>query len=140
MEKFTYFDHTADAKFQAFGKTLEEAFTNSALAMYGIMLNCDSVIPQVRKKINVSATRIEPLLYDFLGEFLFLIDTEGFMLAKIEHISISKLEKGYNLICTALGDSYKNYDIKGDIKAITYNDMKIEEKDGIFIVQAVVDI
>ena len=31
-EKFKYLEHTADAKFQAFGRTLEEAFANAVLA------------------------------------------------------------------------------------------------------------
>ena len=33
MEKYKFLEHTADLKVQAFGKTLEEVFINSALAM-----------------------------------------------------------------------------------------------------------
>ena len=33
-----------------------------------------------------------------------------------------------------------NYELLGEIKAITYNEMEISEKDGIFTVQAVVDL
>ena len=32
MERYKFLAHTADAKFQAFGETLEEAFGNAALA------------------------------------------------------------------------------------------------------------
>jgi SHS2 domain-containing protein len=34
MDKFKFLEHTADIKFQAFGKTKEEAFKNSAFAMF----------------------------------------------------------------------------------------------------------
>ncbi len=33
MEKFKFLEHTADIKFQVFGKTLEEVFENTALAI-----------------------------------------------------------------------------------------------------------
>ena len=34
-QKFRYLSHTADAKFQAFGASLEEAFSNAALGGIG---------------------------------------------------------------------------------------------------------
>ncbi|MGB2763781.1 MAG: archease, partial [Candidatus Aminicenantaceae bacterium] len=32
VERYRFLEHTSDAKFQAFGNTLEEAFCNAALA------------------------------------------------------------------------------------------------------------
>ena len=37
LVKFKFLAHTADRKFQAFGKTLEEVFENSALALFNIV-------------------------------------------------------------------------------------------------------
>jgi SHS2 domain-containing protein len=37
MERYRFLRHTADAKFQAFGTTLEEAFINAALATASLM-------------------------------------------------------------------------------------------------------
>ena len=37
MEKFKFKPHTADVKFLAYGKDLEEAFTNAALATTAVM-------------------------------------------------------------------------------------------------------
>ena len=45
--KFKYLEHTADCKFQAFGKTLEEAFTNSALAMSNVMHPPEKIKPKL---------------------------------------------------------------------------------------------
>jgi SHS2 domain-containing protein len=140
MKKFEYFGHTADAKFRAYGKTLEEAFINSALAMYNIICDSDKVLLNEIKKIKISAKRKESLLYDFLEEFLFLLDTGGFLLNKIENFKIKKIRGEFHLSCEAFGDNYKKYDVKGNIKSITYNEMFIREKEDKVIIQVVVDM
>mgnify|MGYP006451174011 FL=1 len=37
MKNYEFLEHTADEKFRAYGKTLEEAFINAALATAKIM-------------------------------------------------------------------------------------------------------
>ena len=138
MEAYKYIEHTADAKFQAFGKTLEEAFTNAALATFNIMTDTTKVKPNIKKEIKIGAHDMNALLYDFLDELLFFLDTEGFLLNKIENIKIDT--ENFKLEATALGDSHKGYEVHGNVKSPTYNDMKVEEKDGQWMVQAVVDI
>ena len=39
---YEYLDHTADAKFIAYGQTLEEAFVNCAKATFGIIIDCNT--------------------------------------------------------------------------------------------------
>jgi SHS2 domain-containing protein len=136
---YKYLPHTADQKFQAFGKTLEEAFSNAAYAMINILTDTKKVKHIERKKIRIRAKKIESLLYDFLEEFLFNLDTKGLILSKIEDIKIEKNDD-YELSCEYSGDNYKKYDIKGDIKSITYNGMFVKEEKGKFVIQAVVDI
>ena len=71
--KFKILEHTADAKFLAYGKTIEEAFENSALALISLMTK-DKIKEKVKKKIKVNGKNIEQLLYNFLEEFLILMD------------------------------------------------------------------
>ena len=66
------------------------------------------------------------------------MDTEFLIFSDFD-ISIKKKNKDYILDCTAYGDFAKNYETKGDIKSITYNQMSITKKNG-FIIRAVVDI
>jgi len=133
--RFKYMEHTSEAKFQAYGKTLEEAFGNAVLAMF-----IKKVKPVKKKEIFIRAGKLDTLLYDFLDEFILLLDTEGLIISKIESIQIKKEKEIYNLHAVILGDNYKSYDVHGDVKAITYNDMMITENRGKFIVQVVVDI
>ncbi len=41
--KFEYLEHTADVYIRAYGKTMEEAYANSALAMFEVMTDTDKI-------------------------------------------------------------------------------------------------
>ncbi|MFH1917409.1 MAG: archease [Nanoarchaeota archaeon] len=146
MKPFIYLDHTADCKFQAFGKTLEEAFGNAALAMTNFLVPIKEIKTPLSKRIAIDAPRLDTLLYLFLEEIIFLMDTEGFLTAKVEGLKITEHErakedsKKFSLTATILGDNYSAYDTKGDIKAMTYSDMEIKQTEEGWMVQVVVDI
>ena len=139
--RYKYFDHTADAKFQAYGKTLEEAFGNAAVAMFNIMTDTKKIERKEKKHIKVKGTDLKALLVNFLEEFIFMLDAENFLLQDIEKVTIKKDKKEYSLEADAVGDFYKEkYITQSDVKAATYNEMEIEEKKGKCMVQVVVDI
>ena len=131
--KYKFLEHTADAKFQAFGKTLEEKFANAALAMFSIMVDTKKVKPLIEKKINIKGEDKKSLLYNFLEELLFLLDTKSFLLNKVKKIKI----ENNSLKAIVVGDSVKEeYKLLGEVKAVTYNDMEITNT----FVQVVVDL
>jgi SHS2 domain-containing protein len=138
MERYKFLEHTADAKFQAYGETLEEAFSNAAMAMLSIMTDTGKIAKQTEKVIAVNGSDLKSLLVKFLSEFLYLLDAENFLLGSVEKVSIIKRDTGYELRAIAYGDEAGKYETKGDIKAVTYNDIKVEEKPP--MVQIVVDI
>lgn len=141
-DRFRYLEHTADAKFEAYGKTVEEAFINAAIATFNIITDTEEIKPKIKKKIKVDARRDTSLLYDFIEELLFLLDTEGFVMHDIEAMEIIKEDDGYSLTAETTGDDYRNYPgkVHGNIKSITYNDMSITEDDGRWTLTVVVDI
>ena len=59
--EFEYLEHTADAKFKAYGDSLEKAFVNAGKATFGLLLDCDKVKPVIEKKIEVKGKKIGPL-------------------------------------------------------------------------------
>ncbi len=139
MKPWEYMEHTADAEFKAFGRTLEEAFGNAALAMFNILLDIKIVKPKIEKEIKKKAPRLDTLLYEFLNELLFFLDTEGLITCKVENLAITK-NRGYELSAIIKGDIAENYEIHGDIKSATYNDMEIKEEKGGWVVRVVVDV
>lgn len=139
--KFKFLEHTADVKFQAYGKTLNQAFENSSLALASIFTK-EKIKTKIKKKIIVKGKDKESLLYNFLEEFLFLVDSENFILAKINKIKISGDKNKFALECEIIGDNVKNYSVDLDVKAITYNQMfvKFDDRKKEFVCQVVVDV
>jgi len=137
--RFKYFDHTADVLFESYGKTLAEAFENAGLAMFNILTDIDKVKPEKEFSIEVISDSDEKLLYDFLEELIFLMDTEGILISKFSNLKIKK-ENNFILTCKAKGDLALNYETHGDIKSPTYNQMEIKKKDKNYVIKAVVDI
>ncbi|MEM4268096.1 MAG: archease [Candidatus Woesearchaeota archaeon] len=139
--KYKFLPHTADAKFQAFGETLEEAFANAALAMFSVMTDTEKVRPMYEEEIFVEGRDTKSLLYAFLEELLFLLDTKKFLLNKIKEIRISQENDSLLLKAVATGDiDLQEYEVHGEVKAVTYNDMEIYEAEGKFTIQVVVDL
>ena len=136
MKKYQFFEHTADTKFIAYGSNLEEAFINAALATTKVMTD-DQIKSKIQKTLRVESPKKLSLLYDFLQELIFLLDTEAFLLSEIPKLKISNK---YILEATILGDKADSYEIKTAIKAITYNEMFIKEQKDLVKIQVVPDV
>ena len=122
--KYKFLSHTADAKFQAFGNSLEGCFENSAYAMKELICGKIKIRNKIQKKIKIHGNDMNNLLYNFLEEFLYLLDAENFIFARISKIDISP----GRLVAELIGDDASNYKICNDVKAITYNEMKVEKR------------
>ncbi|MGA2363391.1 MAG: archease [Candidatus Aminicenantales bacterium] len=140
MKKYEILPHTADGKFRAYGRTLEEAFVNAALATASLMWDWARVEPKLTRAFRVRGRDREQLLVKFLGEIIYLLDTERFLLGSVAGLVIRTDGKDWLLEAEFRGDTLSDrYEIYGDVKAVTYNEMKIEECDG-FTLQVVVDM
>ena len=140
MEKYRFFPHTADAKFQAFGKTLEEAFSHAALAVASLMWECDKIADKIEISVSAEGKDLEQLLVGFLEEVLYLLETRDFLLGSVGDILLEKKEDGWKLHALFRGDvSGDEYEIFGDVKAITYNEIVVKDQ-APFLVQVVADI
>ncbi len=138
--KYRYLEHTADAKFQAFGQSLEEAFQNAALATAGLMWDVQAIALKQTQAIEVRGIDLKQLLLGFLEEILFLLDTRRFLLGTVESVELIEGHAGYSLQTVFRGDIQSGqYEIFGDVKAITYNEMQIQ-RSAPCMVQVVVDM
>ncbi len=141
MKKYEYLPHTADVKFRAYGKTLEEAFANAATAMYNVMVDTKKVKAKVTKTVAAEGADREALLQNFLEQFIILLDTDNFFLSKLKRIKINNKSRKYSLTAVAAGDEAKNYETIGpQVKACTYNSMFVRQEGRQWSVQVVVDI
>ncbi len=140
MDKYIFIEHTADSEFKAFGKTLDEAFANAALALTDVVIDVKEVNCVEQKKITIESESKEALLYDFLEKVLILIDSDHYVIGKVVSLKIEQGTK-FKLSAVVTGDyGVEKYDYKTQVKAVTYNDMRIEEKPGSVMVQVVLDL
>jgi len=134
--KFKFLEHTADVKFQAFGKDVEEVFKNSGLALKETIAPKIKVKNKIKKQFKVEGKDNEAFLYNFLEEFLFLLDAENFLLNKIK----VKFVKSKKLEAEVWGDKASNYKFTNDVKAVTYNEMFVKQQKNKWIAQVVLDV
>jgi len=141
MERYRILPHVADGKFRAFGATREEAFANAGLATASLMWDWWAIKALRSVPVAVEGRDLEQLLYRFLEEVLYLFETKNFLLAVVEDVSIEEGEDVFRLKAVFWGDEAGGrYEIFGAVKAVTYNEMKIERGCDGWAVQVVVDM
>ena len=143
MEKYRILPHTADGKFEAFGRTLEEAFANAALALASLMWDWSKIRPRIEQAVEVDAGDREQLLVRFLGEIIYLLETKRFLLGQVRSLGIRPRFDGFRLEAVLAGETLDaGHEIYGDVKAVTYHELAVEDggPGGTSRVQAVVDM
>lgn len=140
MERYRILPHTADGKFQAFGRTLEEAFGNAALALASLMWDWEKIGRRARHFVHVAGIDQEQLLVKFLTEVIYLFEAKRFLLGRVQGLRLRPQFDGVALEALLEGETLTDaHELHGVVKAVTYSDLKIEAGDG-FTVQVVVDM
>lgn len=133
---YTFLEHTADIKFIVQSKTLNKAFKDSAYALLKIIREDKKINSNKVKKIRIKSNNLENLLYNFLEEFLFLLDSQNFVVNTIHSLKIDK--KNFKLECIIKGE--KSNIINNKIKAITYNDLEVKKQKNFWQITCVLDV
>ncbi|WP_421077563.1 archease [Methanothermococcus sp. Ax23] len=145
---FEYFETMADMGVIARGKTLEEAFEESAKALSNLMVNIGTVEKRIKREIEISSEDLYSLLYDFLTELLIILDSEYLIFSDFD-IKIHKKnrtenenEEEYILKCVAYGEELdkEKHEPKEEVKAITYHKMEIKKENDEYVIKYIVDL
>lgn len=135
--KYKFLEHTADVKFQAFGRNLNESFENAALAMFNVEINLKKVKPIRKIKIKCEAENLEELLIEWLNKLLAESSINSMVFSKFKvKIKEKKLEG------EACGErmDIKRHNVKIEVKAATYSELFIKNEKDKFICQVVLDV
>jgi SHS2 domain-containing protein len=140
--KFKYLENVAiaDTCFEAYGKTLNEMFENSALAVSDCMVNLKEIKQKVKREIKLESDKLDNLLYDFLSEIVYIKDTDGLLFSKYK--VIVKEGKKFTLNATCYGDIIRRdkQELRNDVKAITMHMFEIKKEKNKYQSTVVVDI
>lgn len=135
---FELLEHPADIGFRAFGGTPAELFANAAVALLSIAAVLDSVDPREQYRIAAEGSDYESLLVNWLNEVLYWYDGKRvafaeFRVSEIGPTSISAL---------AFGEPRdpERHPARLVVKAVTWHQLKVEERDEGWVAEVYLDV
>jgi len=140
MKKFEFLDiTTADTAFVAYGKNLNELFSNAALAMFEVMVNTEQIKPKIEKEVEIEAKDLHSLLFEWLNKLLIFYGSENLAFSKF-NVEIDK--KNFKLCAKCFGEKIDpdRHETKTEVKACTYHKMEIKKINDKWRAQVIVDI
>jgi SHS2 domain-containing protein len=131
-------DHTADVCIRVYGKSLDELLKCAALAMMELITDREKVEILEEIEIEAQGETAEELLVHWLGEILYVHQVEKMVFRNFEITLINE----NHLKGKALGEKidFEKHELRSDIKAVTYHNLKIEPSDDKLKVDIVFDI
>jgi len=125
MKNYEILEHKADLKIRVFGATKEELFLNALLGME------EYLKPQLVggryqafiRDVKVKSTDLAALIIDFLNETLYLIQTNKEFYGDIKFKNFTETMLEAELY------GRKSEGFSEDIKAATYHDLNIKQKE-----------
>ncbi|XP_039897226.1 protein archease isoform X2 [Simochromis diagramma] len=82
-KKYEYLDHTADVQIHSWGDSLEEAFEQCAMGMFGYMTDTETVEPIDTVEVESEGEDMESLLFHFLDDWLYKFSADLFFIPRI---------------------------------------------------------
>ena len=118
----------SDFAFEVNADSVTELFRGAGIAMMEAMINVEELKAEKVWEFSIEADTLELLLFDFLGELVFVKDVEAALFNDYE-ISIEE-NNVFKLSCKAFGSDidYERYEILTDVKAVTMHKFVLEER------------
>jgi SHS2 domain-containing protein len=147
MEKiFETFEHGADIGIRGYGKTLEEAFSNSLKALVTLLtenINFSELTPAHSFNITLSAEELDELFVTFINKTLSTSYIEEVLFFEFKG-SIEQIpqKKEYNLNGKIMGEKFdiEKFGYGVEVKGATFTMAKVEKRKDVWIAQCVVDV
>ncbi|XP_069434787.1 protein archease isoform X2 [Ovis canadensis] len=130
-------DHTADVQLHAWGDTLEEAFEQCAMAMFGYMTDTGTVEPLQTIEVETQGDDLQSLLFHFLDEWLYKFSADEFFIPReVKVLNID--QRNFKIRSIGWGEEFSlsKHPQGTEVKAITYSAMQVcnEEKPEVFVI------
>jgi riboflavin kinase/FMN adenylyltransferase len=138
-QNFTFEEigHTAEIGLRVSGHDLAELFANAARGMWSLIVpDIETIEPNITRTVELEAMDAEVLLVDWLSEHLYLHETEREVYSRfeIEGLSATQLQAKIH------GRPAEDVRLAKHIKAVTFNELSIEETDTGFSATIVFDV
>ena len=121
---FREFEHTGDVGIEVYAPTRCELFRRAVVALGSLLVEPASVSAIEQREISIAADADADLIHDLLSELLGLFTAEGFTWREA---SVKEVDR--SLEVTLRGERFnpKRNEFRGEIKAVTYHQLTVEE-------------
>lgn len=126
---FTFVDHTADVAARLRGATLDDLFAAAAAAFTAAITVPEAVAPRQSRAVTLEAADLELLLVDWVGELLYLFETEQFLVAEARP-RVAEHDRRWRVEAEISGETRDpaRHPIKVLVKAVTFHGLRIERR------------
>jgi SHS2 domain-containing protein len=142
VRPFDVLEHPADIGFRAFGKDLPDVFANAAMAMLSIAGDPAAAEPRNEYRITVESGDREGLLVDWLNEVLYWFDGKRIAFCELEVVGQTLAAGNSRIEAIGRGEPRDVERHRGRliVKGVTYHQLKIEQRDGLWVAEVYLDI
>ncbi len=121
-----------------FGETLDALFVHAAEALFHVLTDRRKIRERSGHDFSLGAGGIEELLVVWLGELLFLFETERLLFRRFEIRGLDPL----HMEASAWGEEYEEgrHPIKTLIKAVTFHQLRVEQTRGGWRARIILDL
>ncbi len=131
-------DHTADLGIIVKGPDVKNLFILTAKAMIDLMVEGDISDKKVKRDVLVEGEDFPDLMVRWLGEILYLFESENLIVNSIEIKSISPIQLKSKLDLTNFDP--EKHEILREIKAVTYHQISVDKTNDGWEAKVIFDI
>lgn len=136
--RFKTIDHTADIGIEVQADSLRELFEGAAYAMLSLMVDPAEVRQWETRELSLKAGDIDELMFVWLNELLFMVDSDGLLLSGFEVKRID--ETGLEAVVRGEPLDLRRHRIEEEIKAATYHGLLVEKSGDGWMARVILDV
>jgi SHS2 domain-containing protein len=131
--------HTADAGFTVVAPTLAALFERAALGLMGLVVEPTGAVVRGERVVTVRADALEELLHRFLSDVLVLILAHGCVVWAVDVVHVDATSLDARLAVDDAPDALSSRPYQ-EVKAVTWHELAVAERDGGWSARVIVDI
>lgn len=137
-EGYRILEHPSDMGIEALGSSMKEVFEYAALGLVSIIVDPATIDPVEQRYVKLKGSDPENLLVKWLSEVLYLYDGQEFLVSDVTIERLTSCEP--EAVATGETADECKHSFKTDVKAITYHQLKVEEREDGCVVRVFIDI
>ena len=135
---YEVFEHTADLGLRIRADTLEQLLADAGRGLFSLIVtNLNDVRSVSERSYRIQREEDDYLLFDWLNELLYTFESERLLLCEFRvRLEQSTLEA----YCRGEPMDLDRHQMDHEVKAITYHGLKVEQTEGHWLAEVIVDI